>query len=72
MAHGRVERGMLVVWLVVLLMLMRSGVVLMRSTRYRMRQQTVLVETGGIHSGKDGGRRGVVGIGRCDDDRETG
>lgn len=51
---------MLMMWLLVLMMLMRASVMLMRSACHSMRQQTVLVKVGGVHGGKDGGRRGDV------------
>jgi len=51
---------MLVMWLLVMLMLMRSSMVLVCCARHGMREQTVLVETGGVHGGKDGGRLGDV------------
>lgn len=67
--HGRVESGMLVMWCLLMMVLMRSSMVLVCGACHSMRQETVLVETGGIHSGKDGGRLEDVKIGRCDDDQ---
>lgn len=48
---------MLVVWLLLLVVMMRSCMVLVGGPRHGMREQTVLVEIGGVHGGKDGGRR---------------